>query len=479
MLHRMEPIVQLIAVLLLSVLLVTGCGDDGSPPPGVDVPIQGTVVTGPFSVESVTLSTSVSGDRFEADALTASIQRADGTTAPVDASLSAEGTTITVGRATLALPSDTANTAQSPSQADVRVVATVDAVASGNIAGVTLATRDPGDTLDIGGAKARVERADGTSDPIEMSINAECTEVRLGSFSLQPTPLRLWYWVLNRVVIDGPVSVTDGPTGTTTQIGSLAFSFGMAKDGTIVAPKVVRACIPTLGVASDRRVVVEGLTHQRDYVWASITDISGAVTFSKAYMADEAGKAIIPDTPGQFTAERLSGPKTHIEICFGNTYRRAPRPVPWPPVYDTVGPGEGDRTRLNVLVLKGPLGIKHGATGTLTQIGFLRLGFEVLPDGTVVAPESLAFRIPTRGMCRMETVLARGLQPGDFVQTRLVDNSGRVIRSPLQRATSAGTASVRNALGRLPASALSGPESSLSLFFARTDADGNGKPDWF
>jgi len=467
---------SLAAALVVALSFLAGCGDEGANAPGVDAPIQGTVQVAPFAIDSVTLATTAVGDRFEADGATAVMERADGTSEDVDLTLSADGTTLTLGQAGLTAPLD--GGVQAPTQADVRVVAKVQATKPGSIDSVSLTARDPGDTLDITGAVAHAEHPDGSTIPVNMAINADHTEVTLGPFTVEPTNEGYWFWWLNRLIIEGPVSVQDGATGSTTVIGSLTFAFGVDKADKVVVPTAVRACIPTIGVASDRRVVAEGLTPDIDYVWARITDNSGGVTFSKAYMADDAGQAVIPDTLGQFTADRLSGPNSHIEICFGNTYKRTPPPVYWPPVCDGAGPGGGDRGGLNILSI-GPLSVAYAMAGGRTEIGRLRLGFEALDDGTVVAPATFALNLPIRGLARDQSVRMTGLQPGDFCQSRFVDNSGQVIRSPTVRADSGGGAIIREAQGGLPASAFSGPDSRISLFFARTDADGDGKPDWF
>jgi hypothetical protein len=467
---------SLAAALVVTLVVMAGCGEEGANAPGIDAPLQGTIQVGPSAVNSMTLATTVAGDRFETTGATATMERADGTTEDVSLTPNADGTVLTLGQAAVTAPLDGGT--QAPTQADVRVVARVQSTAPGSIDGVTLTTRDPGDTLDITGAKAHVERADGSSEAVNLTINGDGTEVTLGPFTVEPTPGGIWYWRLNRLVIEGPVSAKDGPTGSSTVIGSLTFSFGVDKADHVVVPEAVRACIPTIGVASDQRVVVEGLTPDHDYVWAAITDNQGGVTYSKAYMADQSGQAIIPDTLGQFTADRLSGPNSHIEMCFGSTYKRTPPPIYWPPVYDGAGPGGGDRSGLNILSI-GPFSVAHAMAGGRTEIGRLRLGFEALADGTVIAPATFAFSVPLRGLARDQSVRVTGLQPGDFCQSRFVDNSGRVVRSPTIRADSGGGALIRDAQGGLPASAYSGPDSRISLFFARTDANGDGKPDWF
>jgi len=466
------------ASFVAALSLLVGCGGEVSDAPGASVPLAGTVQVAPFTISGVTLATTAAGDRFDAANLAARIQRSDRTSAEVDISVSGDGTTLALGEATVT-PSDSGELgAQAPTQADVRVLATVQATTPGTIDGVTLAARDAGDTLDIAGAQARVERADGSSAEVELSINADHTEVTLGSFTVEPTPGSLWYWVLNRLVIDGPVTVTDGSTGSSTEIGSLAFSFGVGEDGEPVVPATVQACIPTLGIASDRRVVCEGLTPESDYVWVSITDSAGGLTYSRAYLPDDTGQAVVPDTLGQFTADLLSGPNSHLEMCFGNTWKRTPPPILWPPTADGGGPGEGP-TKLNVLVVSGPLQVLNGATQSRTELGQLRLGFEVLADGTVVAPSTFAFEVPTRGLARDRALRLTGLQPRDFCQTRVGDNSGRVTRSPLLRARADGDLIIRDAWTGKPASGLSGPDSSLTLFLARTDADHDGWPDRF
>jgi hypothetical protein len=465
------------ATVVATLSLLAGCGDGSGNAPGADIPLQAAIQVSPLAVESVALTATETGDHFTVDGATAHIQRPSGSTDDVTLDLSSDGRTLTLGRATV--EASIIGDAGLQAQADVRVVAEVSQGASGEIGGVTLRTRDTGDTLDVAGAKAYVERPDGSSDAVDMEISADGTEVKLGAFNLAPTPGTLWYWRLNRLVIEGPVHVQDGPTGSRTEIGSLAFSFGAYRGDKIVAPSTIRASIPTIGVALDRRVVVEGLTGGDGYTWAAITDNSGGVTYSKAYMADDTGQAIIPDTLGQFTAERLSGPDSHIEMCFGDTYKRTPPPILWPPIYDVKGPGDGGRPGLNVLAVDGPIGLYGGAMGATAELGKLRLAFEVLSDGTVVLPATISFSLPTRGVARSQSVEMTGLAAGDFVQTKLVDNSNRVVRSAIVQAAAGSDTTVADAQGGMLGSDLSGSGSSFTLFFARTDLDGDGKPDLF
>jgi hypothetical protein len=467
----------LATALLWAILTLVGCGgEDG--PAGASVPVTGTVVTAPFSLESVSLTTSGPRDWFEADRATARIERADGTSADVDLSVSGDGRTLTLGPAAVTASSGSEGSGQAPTQADVRVLATIQADTPGRIDGISLVARDAQDTFDITGARAYVDQADGGTADVALDINADGTEVTLGSFPVEPPAGPGRYWKLNHLTIQGPVWVTDGATDTRTQIGSLGFTFGAYDGDGVIAPTTVRACIPTLGVASDRRVVCEGLD-PTDYVWVAIEDIDGGVTYSRAYFPDENGQAVVPDTLGQFTAERISGPNSGIEVCFANTERYAPPPVAWPPVPDNGGPGGENGSRLNVLVIGGPLRVFHGGTERRTELGHLRLGVEVLDDGSVVAPATFALQVPVTGVASDPSIDLTGLQAGDFVQTRLLDRSGIATRSALVRAAADGRALVPDAWAGKLASALSGPAAGLSLFIARTDTDGDGHPDAF
>ena len=71
------------------------------------------------------------------------------------------------------------------------------------------------------------------------------------------------------------------------------------------------------------------------------------------------------------------------------------------------------------------------------------------------------------------------MEPGDFVKTRVVEDSGSAIVSAVRRADRRGAASIHGALRGITALRLSGSHSSLAFFFARTDADGDGVPDLF
>ncbi|MBM3500586.1 MAG: hypothetical protein FJX74_18170, partial [Armatimonadetes bacterium] len=267
--------------------LLSGCGDGGAGPAAF-VPVAATVETAAFSLERITL-TAGAGDRLEAGGVTAWIERPDGSRDDVDVSPSGDGRSLTLGRAAVTVSEAGETRGQAAPQADVRVLATVEANTRGQIDGITLAALDPLDTFDITGAHAHVWQPDGATAPVAMDVSADATEVTLGSFPVEPPPGTGAYWRLNRLVITGPVWVIDGATDSRTQIGALGFSFGVNDNDEVVAPTTVQACIPTLGAASDRRVVCEGLD-PTDYVWVAIADAYGGLTHSRAYLPDANGR---------------------------------------------------------------------------------------------------------------------------------------------------------------------------------------------
>ncbi len=183
------------------------------------------------------------------------------------------------------------------------------------ITGVVVRTTQAGDTIDITGATARIERADGTDDPVALNINTARTRVTLGQATVTPSAT-----LLNKLVIDGPVSVTDGATGTTTEIGVLEFAFEVLAGGVVVSPTTLDVNIPTRGAARNQRVTCRGLSfNPRDYVKTIIIDDGGGRTESAVHGADSNGVAIIRDAQGNLTARVLSGPDSRISMLFGRT----------------------------------------------------------------------------------------------------------------------------------------------------------------
>jgi hypothetical protein len=467
---------------IVAVPLLSGCGGSEAPfPTGrQEVPVQATVDVAPFTVREIALSTVWPGDRIDAAGATARIQRPDGTSDAISLDVSADGKKLTLGQATV-VPSDAGDRAsQGTVSADVRLIAEI-VTAPEEITSITLRTRDPGDTLDITGARARVFRADGPHDAVDLAINADQTEVVLGPCKLATEPN---YWT-NWLDVEGPVVVRDGPTGSATQIGELGFTCDLRPDGHVALPSTIRVSVPTVGTADDRRIVMEGLTPEHDRAWVVVGEHSGAWLVSKLYEADASGQVIITDTMARVTAERLSGPASSLWLEFIDRDAPVPPPAPpGPPGPPVPGPGPGgeendERSPLNVAVINGPLQIVNGKTGVRTEIGRLKFGFEVLADGTVVAPETLSLHVPASGTARESAVNVTGLEPGDFVRTRVVEDSGAATVSPTFQANSEGTATVYGALRGITALRLSGPHSSLAFWFARTDADDDGVPDFF
>ncbi|MBM3474528.1 MAG: hypothetical protein FJX75_14790 [Armatimonadetes bacterium] len=465
--------------------LLVGCGGSEAPfPTGrQEVPVEVTVDVAPFTIQEIALSTVWPGDRIDAAGATARIQRPDGTSDAMTLQVSADGKKLTLGQATV-VPWDAGDgVSQGTVSADVRLIAEI-VTAPGEITSVTLRTRDPGDTLDITGAEARVYRADSTDDVVNMTISADQTEVVLGPCALASVAS----WWGNYLYIDGPMVVQDGPTGSATEIGYLGLEVDVRSDGHVVIPATIRVSIPTIGTADDRRLVIEGLTPEHDQAWVAVGEQSGAWLSSKLYQADPSGQVIITDTMARVTAERLSGPDSSLWLNFTDPDAPTPPPGPpggggGPPVPPSPGPGGGEEndegSRLNVVVIGGPLWVIHGKTGARTELGRIKFGFEVLGDGTVVAPEGLSLHVPASGTARESAVGVAGLEPGDFVRTRVVEDSGAATVSATYQANSEGSVSVLGALRGITALRLSGRHSSLSFWFARTDADDDGVPDCF
>jgi len=462
-------------VAVASGCLIGGCGDATNPLPvgRVEVPMLATVSVEPFAIRQIALTATWPGDHFDAAGATARIQRPDGTSDAVSLDVSPDGNKITLGQAT-AVPSGAADHAsQGTVSADVRLIATIDQV-PGEITGVVLRTRDLGDTLDITGARAWLYPENAQRSPIDLAISPDQTEVRLGPVSIA-TPGD-WSWAYLR--IEGPFAVRDGATGSATWIRSLEFWFDMRPDGHIVVPDTIRVSIPTLGTADDRRIVMEGLAPAHDHAWVELYNGEGGAIRSREYEADPAGQIIITDTMARVTADWLAARYTSISMIFSDPAMPGNEGSPPP------GPGsggtDGESTRnLNVVVIDGPLWAVNGGTGARVEIGRVKFGFEVLKDGTVVAPSGFTFGLPASGRARNRGLAAAGLHPGDFGQTRTAADNGPVIRSPVCRADSSGNLLIPRFMGPLTALQLSGPHSSLAFCFARTDANDDGFPDMF
>jgi len=469
------------AILPLGVCIlgtVTGCGGEGGVPPAPgDVPLTISVVADtPGAIDSLTLATG-RADTLDVDDASARIERADGTSARVQFSTNVTRNVVTFGQAVVTpsgagiATSDGAS--NGPTQADVPFLAEIaigvpDGVAS---ATVTVTALEPGDTFDISAAHGSLQRGDGTSEPVAMSVDPEGTVVTIGPATLSSTG-SAWS-AFHALAIDGPVGVRDGATATTTEIGSLAFFFWVDPDGTVTAPSTIRASIPTIGCARDGRVVIAGLSPQQGMAWTAITDRDGGRIYSRTYVADASGQLVIPDSKSQITAERLSGPQSRIELHFADW-----KSVIGPPVAPP-GVDPHRRGQLNVLVVDGPIRISNGHTGQATEIGRLRLGFEVLGDGTVIAPGQIKLNIPTNGTVGDPRAIVTGLDAGEFFRASLTDTSGATSRSRMQVADASGQAVIAQALGGMAAGRLSGPRSQIALSFARTDVDDDGYPDVF
>ncbi len=468
-----------LAVVVLGacvLVVVAGCGNGNwtATAPG-DVPLTISVVADtPGSISSVTLATG-RADTLDVTDASARIERADGTSRNVALSNNVTRNIVTFGQARVT-PSgaDIATseaTTNGPGQADVPFLAEILMDSPDQIAAITVTALEPGDTFDISGAAAKLERGDRTSVPLDLSINAEGTVITLGPATLS-YPVGQWWSAFHALVIDGPVGAHDGPTGTATEIGGLAFFFWVDPDGAVSAPSTIQASIPTLGCASDGRVVIDGLTPREDMAWTAITDKDGGRIYSRTYVADASGQIVIPDSKSQITAEMLSGPRSRIELHLVDWRRVIGPPTPG-------GPDLDHRGQLNVFVVDGPVRIRNGISTRITEIGQLRLGFEVLADGTVIAPGQIKLNIPTNGTVGDPRAIVTGLDAGDFVRTSLVDANGARSSSPVRMADASGRAAIAEAMGGIGAARLSGPKSQIVLSFARTDADRDGYPDVF
>jgi hypothetical protein len=480
--NRFLLVVACVGVLAGVACTLFGCGGGSSPLPvgQVEFPLQASVKTAPFTLREIALEAAWPGDHFEAAGATARIQRPDGTSEALSLDANADGSKLTLGEATVVPSGTTDRISQGTVSADVRLIAEI-VTAPNEITSVTLRTRDAGDTLDITGARAHIHRPDNTDERVDMVTNADQTQVTLGP--CRPATTSSWWE--NDLCITGPVAVRDGATGSATEIGAVDFSFDLRPDGHVAIPSTIRVSIPTIGTADDRRVVMEGLAPDRDLVWVAVGEESGAWLCSKLYQADGSGQVIITDTMARVTADRLSGPRSSVWLDFADPDAPMPPPSPRPPIGPPAppGPGGGDAngegSNLNVVVVSGPLWLVNGKTGARAQIGRIKFGFEVLADGSVVAPKTLSVSVPVSGTSRTTAVYATGLKQGDFVKTRVVENSGSAIVSPVRQADYTGTVTVHGALRGVNARRLSGPHSSLAFLFARTDADGDGEPDLF
>jgi hypothetical protein len=198
--------------------------------------------------------------------------------------------------------------------ADVALLAAI-TTALGQITQVTVTATDAGDTIDVTGATAEIQRADGTTEDVPLAINAANRIVTLGTATVTPSTAQF-----NTLEITGPISFRDGATSTTTVIGRLIFQFEVLADGTVVRPTTISVRIPTRGAATDRRVIFGGLSGAApDYVKTVIRDQQGGLTQSKIYAAQANGSVTVTDAQGSITAEVLSGPSSRITAMFART----------------------------------------------------------------------------------------------------------------------------------------------------------------
>ena len=190
----------------------------------------------------------------------------------------------------------------------------VDAVAVANtIDSVIVTTTSAGDTFDIAGASARIERADGTQAAVTLAINAGKTQITLGQALCTPSAT-----TANKLIIAGPVSVRDSATGETTVIGRLEFWLECLADGTVVSPDTLTVDIPVRGAAPNKKIVMTGLD-AGDMAKVIIVDNIGGRNESAVATASAAGTATITDGQGAVTAGTLSGNNSRVQLMFGQT----------------------------------------------------------------------------------------------------------------------------------------------------------------
>ena len=201
-----------------------------------------------------------------------------------------------------------------PAQADVPIDGQI-ATGPNQITSVTVTTAAAGDSVDITGATAQVQRSDGTTADVALNANAGGTQVTLGAATVVPSAAQ---W--NALVIDGPIRFIDGATGTVTIIGRLEFRFEVLPDGTVIHPTTLSVRIPTQGAATDRRAIFGGLSaNPQDFVQTIIIDNQGGTTESSIHGADAQGRAVLRDSQGSITADILSGNNSRVILMFART----------------------------------------------------------------------------------------------------------------------------------------------------------------
>ena len=136
--------------------------------------------------------------------------------------------------------------------------------------------------------------------------------------------------------------------------------------------------------------------------------------------------------------------------------------------------------RLNTVVIDGPVRVRAEYGGGECVVGRLEFGAECLADGTVVVPDLIETGVPVTEDASLDYLWVDGLsrEPRDWLKVIVVDNYGGRSESPPRKAT--GWWGWVNMVGDGwggSYKAISGPDSVLSLLFARTDGDGDGIPD--
>ena len=136
--------------------------------------------------------------------------------------------------------------------------------------------------------------------------------------------------------------------------------------------------------------------------------------------------------------------------------------------------------RLNTVVIDGPVRVRAEYGGGECVVGRLEFGAECLADGTVVVPDLIETGVPVTEDASLDYLWVDGLsrEPRDWLKVIVVDNYGGRSESPPRKAT--GWWGWVNMVGDGwggSYKAISGPNSVLSLLFARTDGDGDGIPD--
>jgi hypothetical protein len=103
------------------------------------------------------------------------------------------------------------------------------------------------------------------------------------------------------------------------------------------------------------------------------------------------------------------------------------------------------------------------STETTLTLGTFRLGFEKLPDGTLLVPSSASFVLPTSGSTAGSSITLGGLPSGSRVTVELRTVTGTVLRKSQTVPAGSRSVTISDVGEGIAVASIDGPKSSLAI----------------